>query len=84
MRSPEDQAAGTRNGHDGKITGTRSISPGKHGESGSAGTERKPGNGTSYSANKRDRINTRNRTGKSPAHKISDTLADGCVPPDAP
>jgi hypothetical protein len=33
--------------------GTRSISPGKYGKSGSASTERKPGNGTSDSADKK-------------------------------
>jgi hypothetical protein len=82
MRSTEDQAR-ARNGHDGKITGTRSISSGKYGNSGSASTERKPGNGTSDSADKRDRINAREPDRKSPPHKISDTFPRGRAGPPA-
>ena len=55
-------------------TGTRSISPERHQMPGSAEPRDKPGSTTSDSARKRFRINTRNRTGKNPAHKISDTL----------
>ena len=74
MRSPEDQAAGTRQHKTPGKPGHAASAPERHGKSGSAEPRDKPGSTASDSARKRLRINTRNRTAKSPAHKISDTL----------
>ena len=54
--------------------GHAASAPERHGKSGSAEPRDKPGSTASDSARKWLRINTRNRTAKSPAHKISDTL----------